>query len=89
MVNLAAGEGYPADVMDLSFANQALSAAWLSLEGKNLKNKVYPVPEHLNKKIANLKLASMGIQIEEMTPEQKKYLASWKTGNLGLLIGLE
>ncbi|NLC12334.1 MAG: adenosylhomocysteinase [Firmicutes bacterium] len=80
LVNLAAGEGHPAEVMDMSFANQALAVAWLIQEGKDLENRVYPVPEKLDKKIARLKLKSMGIQIDKMTAEQVKYLHSWQTG---------
>ncbi len=80
LVNLAAGEGHPADVMDMSFANQALSVEWISREAGNLENEVYTVPEHLDREIARLKLTSMGIQIEEMTKEQMKYLNSWDMG---------
>lgn len=80
LVNLAAGEGHPADVMDMSFANQALSVEWISREGRNMENEVYTVPEHLDREIARLKLKSMGIQIEEMSEEQIKYLKSWETG---------
>ena len=80
LVNLVAGEGHPADVMDMSFANQALAAAWLTKEGRKLENKVYSLPEHLDKYIASLKLASMGVEIDEMTPEQEKYLQTWASG---------
>ncbi len=80
LVNLAAGEGHPADVMDMSFANQALSVEWISREGKTLENKVYPVPEHIDKNIARLKLESMGLEIEELTPEQEAYLKTWSQG---------
>ena len=80
LVNLAAGEGHPADVMDMSFANQALSAEYIIREGKNLENAVYPVPQDIDKEIARLKLISMNIEIEEMTEEQVTYLSSWDGG---------
>lgn len=80
LVNLAAGEGHPADVMDMSFANQALSVEYISREGKNLGNQVYPVPQPIDREIARLKLISMGIRIGQMTPEQEKYLDSWNVG---------
>jgi len=80
LVNLAAAEGHPSMVMDMSFANQALSCEYLVREGKTLENKVYPVPQNIDRKIADLKLLSMGIQIDELTPEQRKYLSSWKMG---------
>ena len=80
LVNLAAGEGHPADVMDMSFANQALSAEYIIREGKNLENTVYPVPQDNDMEIARLKLISMNIEIEEMTEEQVEYLKSWNTG---------
>jgi adenosylhomocysteinase len=80
LVNLAAAEGHPSMVMDMSFANQALSCEYLVKEGKTLENKVYPVPQGIDRKIADLKLRSMGIQIDELTPEQRKYLSSWKMG---------
>ena len=80
LVNLAAAEGHPSMVMDMSFANQALSCEYLVREGKTLENKVYPVPQSIDRKIADLKLLSMGIQIDELTPEQRKYLSSWKMG---------
>ena len=67
-------------VMDMSFANQALSCEYLVREGKTLESKVYPVPQSIDRKIADLKLRSMGIQIDELTPEQRKYLSSWKMG---------
>lgn len=80
LINLAAAEGHPASVMDMSFANQALSAEYISKEGKNLKNKVYSVPESIDRRIATLKLKSMGISIDSLTKEQEEYLTSWKTG---------
>jgi len=80
LINLAAAEGHPASVMDMSFANQALAAEYLSKEGKNLKNKVYSVPEVIDRRIATLKLKSMGISIDGLTKEQEEYLSSWKLG---------
>jgi adenosylhomocysteinase len=80
LINLAAAEGHPASVMDMSFANQALSCEYLVKNHKTLERKVYPVPEELDKKIARLKLESMGIKIDRLTPEQEEYLASWSEG---------
>jgi adenosylhomocysteinase len=80
LVNLSAAEGHPACVMDMSFANQALSAEYLVKYGKNLKKKVYVVPEKIDSEIASLKLKAMGVRIDRLTPEQKKYLASWEMG---------
>jgi len=80
LINLAAAEGHPASVMDMSFANQALSAEYMSKNYDKLNNKVYTVPEDIDKKIAGLKLKSMGISIDLLTAEQKKYLASWEMG---------
>ena len=80
LVNLAAAEGHPASVMDMSFANQALSAEYLVKEGKNLKPDVYTVPEEIDRKVAELKLKAMGIEIDELTPEQVEYLNSWEMG---------
>jgi adenosylhomocysteinase len=80
LINLAAAEGHPASVMDMSFANQALSAEYLSKEGKKLENKVYSVPLNIDRRIANLKLKSMGISIDTLTKEQEGYLCSWKLG---------
>ncbi len=80
LINLAAAEGHPASVMDMSFANQALAAEYLFKEGKNLENKVYSVPEIIDKRIASLKLKSMGISIDNLTKEQEDYLSSWKIG---------
>jgi adenosylhomocysteinase len=80
LINLAAAEGHPASVMDMSFANQALGAEYLVKEGKKLDSKVHRVPLHLDSKIAKLKLSSMGINIDKLTPEQEKYLASWEMG---------
>lgn len=80
LVNLASAEGHPPSVMDMSFANQALSAEYLVKNYKKLEKKVYVVPKNIDKDIARLKLASMGQKIDTLTPEQKKYLASWEMG---------
>ena len=83
LVNLGAAEGHPASVMDMSFANQAFSAEYivaLKNAGKSLEKKVYAVPEDIDKNIAKLKLASMGIEIDKLTREQEEYLSSWTSG---------
>jgi adenosylhomocysteinase len=80
LINLAAAEGHPSSVMDMSFANQALSMEYLSKEHKNLDKRVYPVPLIIDQEIARLKLASMGVEIDSLTPEQEKYLSSWEMG---------
>jgi len=80
LINLAAAEGHPAMVMDMSFANQALSVLYLKENGHKLEKKVYPVPEKLDQEIARLKLASMGLTIDRLTPEQRRYLQEWKEG---------
>ncbi|MFH0877267.1 MAG: adenosylhomocysteinase [Candidatus Omnitrophota bacterium] len=80
LINLAAAEGHPAVVMDMSFANQALSAEYMIKNYKKLGKKVYKVPLDIDRKIAELKLASLGIKIDRLTPEQQKYLASWEMG---------
>ena len=80
LINLAAAEGHPASVMDMSFANQALSCEFLVKNYKTLERKVYPVPEELDQKIARLKLESLGITIDRLTAEQEEYLASWNEG---------
>ncbi|MGB9836242.1 MAG: adenosylhomocysteinase [Candidatus Saccharicenans sp.] len=80
LINLSAAEGHPALVMDMSFANQALSVLYLKENGQKLKKEVYPVPEDIDTEIARLKLASMGIKIDRLTSEQKRYLAGWKEG---------
>lgn len=82
LVNLSCGEGHPVEVMDLSFANQALSAAWLVAEQGKLEAGVYQVPREIDERVARLKLAAYGVEIEELTEEQKKYLASWELGTL-------
>jgi len=80
LINLASAEGHPSSVMDMSFANQALSVEYLIKSSKKLKNDVYPVPAEIDNKIAELKLKSMGIKIDNLTKEQKKYLESWEEG---------
>jgi adenosylhomocysteinase len=80
LVNLAAAEGHPAMVMDMSFANQALSVLHLFTQGKNLKNKVYPVPERIDKEVARMKLKTLGVKIDRLTAEQRKYLTGWLEG---------
>ncbi len=80
LVNLAAAEGHPSEVMDMSFANQALCSKFLVEHGHELENKVHDVPEEIDKRVARLKLESMGVQIDELTDEQKAYLQSWKEG---------
>jgi len=80
LINLASAEGHPAAVMDMSFANQALSAEHLVKHASELERKVYPVPEAIDRYIAKLKLESMGIHADRLTPEQEQYLASWSEG---------
>ncbi|CAN5806442.1 adenosylhomocysteinase [soil metagenome] len=79
LINLAAAEGHPASVMDMSFANQAMAAEYLAKHSSELENKVYRVPEELDKEIASLKLQAMGITIDTLSPAQEKYLDSWET----------
>jgi adenosylhomocysteinase len=80
LINLAAAEGHPSSVMDMSFANQALSAEYMAKECRNLQKKVYPVPGRIDREIARLKLQSMNVDIDTLTPEQEKYLSSWEMG---------
>ena len=80
LVNLAAAEGHPAEVMDMSFANQALAAEYLVMNKGKLKNKVYRLPKRLDKQVAKLKLKAMGVKLDRLTKEQKKYLSSWEEG---------
>lgn len=80
LVNLATAEGHPSSVMDMSFANQALGAEYIVKNYKQLEKKVYPVPAVIDKEIARLKLAGMGVAIDKLTKEQEKYLASWEMG---------
>lgn len=80
LINLAAAEGHPATVMDMSFANQALSVLYLSRKGRSLDKAVHPVPREIDEQIAAMKLRTMGIRIDKLTPEQKRYLAAWEEG---------
>jgi adenosylhomocysteinase len=80
LINLAAGEGHPACVMDMSFANQALAAVHLKKNARRLENKVYAVPDKIDAEIARLKLKAMGTKIDTLTREQTNYLASWELG---------
>jgi adenosylhomocysteinase len=80
LINLAAAEGHPAMVMDMSFANQALCVLHLSRKGKTLAKNVYGVPREIDDRIARLKLRSMGVRIDRLTAEQRKYLAAWEEG---------
>jgi len=80
LINLAAAEGHPAAVMDMSFANQALSVEWLVKEAASLEPKVYGVPRDIDQEVARLKLEAMGMRIDELTEEQARYLSSWEQG---------
>jgi adenosylhomocysteinase len=80
LINLAAAEGHPSAVMDMSFANQALCSEYMVKNAKKLQNTVYSVPEKIDKEIARLKLQAMALDIDTLTPEQKKYLKSWEMG---------
>jgi adenosylhomocysteinase len=80
LINLAAAEGHPASVMDMSFADQALSVDYMVKNHNSLEKKVYRVPDDLDKRVAKLKLESMGIKIDKLTPEQEEYLAGWSEG---------
>jgi adenosylhomocysteinase len=80
LVNLASAEGHPAAVMDMSFANQSLCAEFLAESERPLPRAVHPVPEQIDRQVAALKLAAMGIEIDELTKEQKEYLSSWRLG---------
>ncbi|TRM97204.1 adenosylhomocysteinase, partial [Sulfolobus sp. F1] len=80
LVNLAAAEGHPSEVMDMSFSNQALAVEYLVKNRGKLSNKVYNVPEELDYQVAKIKLKTMGIQIDELTEEQKEYMKQWKYG---------
>jgi len=80
LVNLAAAEGHPASVMDMSFANQALAAEYVVKQGARLGRDVHRIPRELDREIARLKLQAMGVGIDTLTPEQRKYLASWDLG---------
>jgi adenosylhomocysteinase len=80
LINLAAAEGHPASVMDMSFANQALSVEYIVKHGKELAPRVYPVPKDIDRAIGRLKLLSMGITIDTLTDAQREYLESWESG---------
>lgn len=80
LINLAAAEGHPASVMDMSFANQALSLEYLVKNAAKMERKVYSVPEEIDREIARLKLAAMGVEIDTLTPQQIAYLSSWEEG---------
>ncbi len=80
LVNLAAAEGHPAVVMDMSFADQALSVEWVARNHASLEKRVYDVPEEIDREVARLKLATLGIEIDALTPEQERYLSSWREG---------
>jgi adenosylhomocysteinase len=80
LINLAAAEGHPAMVMDMSFADQLLSVEYLVKGKARLEKKVYSVPRDIDQMVAALKLASMGVKIDELTEKQKRYLASWEEG---------
>jgi len=80
VLNLVAAEGHPAIVMDMSFANQALGAEYIAKNAQNLEKKIYVLPENIDKEIAELKLSSMGIEIDSLTKEQQEYLSSWRSG---------
>ncbi len=80
IVNLIAAEGHPSNIMDMSFSNQALCASWIVKNHGRLENKVYDVPREIDERIAKLKLEAMGVRIDSLTPEQKKYLESWEEG---------
>ncbi|MGB9605686.1 MAG: adenosylhomocysteinase [Bryobacteraceae bacterium] len=80
LINLAAAEGHPASVMDMSFANQALAVEYLVENHAKLEKRVYPVPEELDRRVARMKLECMGVKIDRLTPEQERYLATWSEG---------
>jgi adenosylhomocysteinase len=80
LINLAAAEGHPAAVMDMSFANQALSVEWMVKNHASLEKRVYPVPVEIDREVARLKLHAMGVEIDELTEEQERYLSSWEQG---------
>ena len=80
LVNLAAAEGHPASVMDMSFANQALGAEYMAKHASTMKPNVYTIPEEVDMEIARIKLEAMGVDIDKLTDEQVKYLNSWEEG---------
>ena len=81
LVNLAAAEGHPSEVMDMSFANQALCARYL-VEQSRMKSKVYSVPKEIDERVAILKLKAIDVEIDELTEEQREYLATWEAGTI-------
>jgi adenosylhomocysteinase len=82
LVNLSSAEGHPASVMDMSFANQALCAEYLAANAEKLEKAVYPVPKEIDREVARIKLDAMRVNIDRLTPEQEKYLASWDEGTV-------
>jgi adenosylhomocysteinase len=82
LVNLAAAEGHPSAVMDMSFANQALAAEYLLQQGDALENRVHDMPEAIDREIARLKLAAMGVEIDTLTDQQEEYLSAWEHGTV-------
>ena len=80
LINLAAAEGHPASVMDMSFAVQALTAEYVVKNRGKLEAHVYPVPQEIDEWVAELKLETMGVHIDTLTPEQQEYLATWEAG---------
>jgi len=80
LINLASAEGHPPSVMDMSFADQALSCEYMVKNYSKLEKTVYTVPQELDKRVARLKLESMGIKIDRLTPEQEEYLSGWSEG---------
>ena len=80
LINLTSAEGHPASVMDMSFANQALSVEYLLKSQGSLQNQVYQVPEPLDRQVAKMKLDAMGVKIDRLSPDQEEYLASWSEG---------
>jgi adenosylhomocysteinase len=81
LINLAAAEGHPSEVMDMSFANQALCVKYIA-EKDNIKPKIYKVPKEIDHLVANLKLKAMGIEVDKLTEEQKKYISTWEAGTI-------
>ena len=80
LINLSSAEGHPASVMDMSFANQALSAEYIAKNYSNMENQVYVVPDRIDASIASLKLKALGVEIDQLTDEQQEYLNSWTMG---------
>ena len=78
LVNLASGDGHPAEIMDMSFAIQALSARFIAQQGRTLEKRLYAVPRDIDEQVARQKLAAMGVKVDMLTPEQAEYLQSWR-----------